>query len=154
MGNAERVKRATDWKRIGNDKFKAGNFFEARDYYREAIIFIEDLVDARKKERNELLVPLYSNLAQVCLKLGEHQEAVDVAGKALVIIDIPKNGMQNFRAKVVFRRGVARRALGNLEEARDDLAEALRLQPSADDVATELAAVRSELASLAKAARD
>lgn len=37
---------------------------EARDYYREAIIYVEDLVDARRKERNDLLIPLYSNLAQ------------------------------------------------------------------------------------------
>lgn len=37
---------------------------EARDYYREAIIYVEDLVDARRKERNDLLMPLYSNLAQ------------------------------------------------------------------------------------------
>ena len=42
MGNEERVKTATDWKRIGNEKFKAGNIQEARSYYREAIIFVED----------------------------------------------------------------------------------------------------------------
>lgn len=46
------------------DKFKSGNLMEARDYYREAIICVEDLVDARRKERNDLLIPLYSNLAQ------------------------------------------------------------------------------------------
>ena len=46
------------------DKFKSGNLMEARDYYREAIIYVEDLVDARRKERNDLLIPLYSNLAQ------------------------------------------------------------------------------------------
>ena len=42
---------------------------EARDYYREAIVYVEDLVDARRKERNELLMPLYANLAQAsCLE--------------------------------------------------------------------------------------
>lgn len=49
------------------EKFKSGNLMEARDYYREAIIYVEDLVDARRKERNELLMPLYANLAQACL---------------------------------------------------------------------------------------
>ncbi|CAE8599629.1 unnamed protein product [Polarella glacialis] len=76
LGNAERVKRATDWKAIGNEKFKVGNLPEARDYYREAIILVEDLVEARRKERNDLLVPLYANLAQVYLRLGEDLIAV------------------------------------------------------------------------------
>lgn len=49
---------------VAQDKFKSGNLMEARDYYREAIVYVEDLVDARRKERNELLMPLYSNLAQ------------------------------------------------------------------------------------------
>lgn len=69
MGNAERVQRAGEFKNIGNEKFKSGNLMEARDYYREAIIYVEDLVDARRKERNELLMPLYANLAQVYLRL-------------------------------------------------------------------------------------
>eukprot|EP00913_Durusdinium_trenchii_P012223 g11478.t1 len=51
---------------------------EARDYYREAIVYVEDLVDARRKERNDLLMPLYSNLAQVYLRLEEPALAEDV----------------------------------------------------------------------------
>ena len=62
------------------EKFKSGNLMEARDYYREAIVYVEDLVDARRKERNELLMPLYSNLAQASL-LGK---CIERPGKAFL----------------------------------------------------------------------
>lgn len=155
MGNAERVSKATEWKRIGNEKFKAGNFFEAREYYREAIIFVEDLVDARRRERNDLLVPLYSNLAQVHLKLDENEMAEDVTTKALVIAEVPRNNIHaSFKAKAHFRRAAARRCLGKLEEARDDLAAASRFQPEDESVTAELAIVREQLAAQAKKARE
>merc|ERR1712187_595480 len=153
-GNAERVKRASEWKVIGNDKFKAGNFWEAREYYREAIIYVEDLVDARRKERVELLMPLYSNLAQVHLKVEEHKDAETVCGKALAIADIPRNNVANsLKAKVQFRRGLARKALGQIEDAKDDFVAAHKLQPENEDVSRELAAARELLAGQAKQAR-
>merc|ERR1719201_1656826 len=136
MGNAERVKRATAWKKVGNEKFKAGNVQEAREYYREAIIYVEDLVDARRAERNELLVPLYSNLAQVHIKLNENELVEDVVSKLLAIADVPRNDVKpSFRAKALFRRGQARRALNKLDEAKDDLAAALKMEPKAEEIA-------------------
>jgi len=147
MGNAERVQRAGEFKNIGNEKFKSGNLMEARDYYREAIVYVEDLVDARRKERNELLMPLYSNLAQVYLRLEEHTSAEDVCTKALTIADLPKNAVPSaLKAKAHFRRAVARRSLGKSEEAREDLQAVLRLQPDHAEVLKELAVVKSQLA--------
>lgn len=147
MGNAERVRKATEYKGIGNDKFKSGNNWEAREYYREAIIYVEDLVDARRKERVELLVPLYSNLAQVHLKLGENRDAEEVCSKALEIANVPRNNVAGaLRAKALFRRGVARRALGMPLDAKEDLIAARKLQPENEDVARELAEVVRELA--------
>mmetsp|Transcript_18220 Transcript_18220/g.42416 ORF Transcript_18220/g.42416 Transcript_18220/m.42416 type:complete len:551 (-) Transcript_18220:23-1675(-) len=146
MGNAQRVERATEWKRIGNDKFKAGNLWEARDYYREAVIYVEDLVDARRKERDELLVPLYSNLAQVDLKLDELSHAELVAGKALEILERPKSTFHSsHRAKAHFRRGQARHRLGRLEEACSDFATALKLQPGSEDVLAAQCQAKEEL---------
>lgn len=155
MGNAERVERAAEWKNIGNEKFKAGNLPEARDYYREAIIFVEDLVDARRQERNELLVPLYCNLAQVNLRLGDPAGAAEVAARALAIAEVPRNAVSaGLRAKAQFRRGLARRALGKNEEARDDFLAVLKLQPESEEVTRELAAVRATLAEEARKARE
>eukprot|EP00927_Polykrikos_kofoidii_P059372 TRINITY_DN54533_c0_g1_i1.p1 TRINITY_DN54533_c0_g1~~TRINITY_DN54533_c0_g1_i1.p1 ORF type:complete len:546 (-),score=141.14 TRINITY_DN54533_c0_g1_i1:148-1785(-) len=154
MGNAERVKKATDWKRIGNEKFKAGNFWEAQDYYREAIVYVEDLVDARRKERNDLLMPLYTNLAHVHLRLDEAEQAEAVCTKALALADIQRNAIPSgLRAKAQFRRGMARKVLGRLEEAQEDLVAAIKLQPENEEVARELAAVRAVVATEAQRVR-
>lgn len=154
MGNADRVKTSTEYKQIGNDKFKSGNLHEAKDYYREAIVLVEDLVDARRQERNDLLVPLYSNLAEVSIRLGEFEGAEDVASKALVIADIPRNAISSsLKAKACFRRGLARRHLGKFEEARADLQTVLQLEPTNDKVSVELAVVRSKLAEKQKEAQ-
>jgi len=155
MGNAERVKRATAWKKVGNEKFKAGNVEEAREYYREAIIYIEDLVDARRVERNELLVPLYSNLAQVHIKLGENDLVEEIVAKLIAIADVPRNEVKPaFRAKALFRRGQARKAMGKLEEAKDDLAAALRIEPNSEEISKDLTAIRAQLAADAKKSRE
>lgn len=147
LGNAERVKRAGEFKEIGNDKFKSGNLMEARDYYREAIIYVEDLVDARRKERNDLLIPLYSNLAQVYLRLEEASLAEEVCTKALVIAEVPRNEVPNgLKAKAQFRRGVARRSLGKTDEAKEDLQAVLRLQPDHAEVLKEMSIVKRQLA--------
>lgn len=154
MGNAERVERAKEWKQRGNEKFKAGNLMEALGYYCEAVVFMEDMVEARRQERNELLVPLYSNLAQVHLRLGDGRAAEKAAGKALAICEVAKNGFgPPARAKAQYRRGVARQALGQLEMARDDLAASLRLQPS-PEAERQLSEVRSAIAAQAKDERE
>mmetsp|Transcript_65878 Transcript_65878/g.157485 ORF Transcript_65878/g.157485 Transcript_65878/m.157485 type:complete len:551 (+) Transcript_65878:80-1732(+) len=146
MGNAQRIERAGEWKRIGNEKFKAGNYWEARDYYREAIIYVEDMVEARRKERDELLVPLYSNLAQVDLKVEEYDHAESVAGKALEILERPRSGFHpSHRAKAHFRRGLARRRLQRTEEACEDFAAAVKLQPDAEDLREEHRKAKEEL---------
>lgn len=147
MNNEQRVKRATKWKQVGNDKFKSGNLLEAQDYYKEAIIFIEDLVDARRTERNELLVPLYSNLAQVYIKTGDNDKVEDIIAKLLAIAEIPRNNVKpSFRVKALFRRGQARRAMSKLDEAKDDLTQALKLEPGNEEISLELTAVRAQLA--------
>ncbi|CAJ1401226.1 unnamed protein product [Effrenium voratum] len=154
LGNAERVSRASSFKEIGNEKFKCGNLLEARDYYREAIIYVEDLVDARRKERNELLVPLYSNLAQVYLRNGDMEFAEEVCGKALQIAELPKNAVPSgLRAKALFRRGLARKGLGKNEEAKEDFQAVLKLQPDHQEVLKELASVRAKLAEAAREAK-
>eukprot|EP00929_Paragymnodinium_shiwhaense_P082242 TRINITY_DN43290_c0_g1_i1.p1 TRINITY_DN43290_c0_g1~~TRINITY_DN43290_c0_g1_i1.p1 ORF type:complete len:552 (+),score=215.44 TRINITY_DN43290_c0_g1_i1:125-1780(+) len=154
MGNAERVKSATEWKRIGNDKFKAGNYWEAREYYREAIIYIEDLVDARRKEKNELIVPLYTNLAQVHLKVEENALAEDVCSKAICIADLERNQIpKSLKAKAQFRRGLARKALGKLEDAKEDFVSAQKLQPENEDVTRELKELKATLATQTQQAK-
>merc|ERR1712187_455333 len=83
-----------------------------------------------------------------------NKDAETVCGKALAIADIPRNNVANsLRAKVQFRRGLARKALGQIEDAKEDFSAAHKLQPENEDVARELAAVRELLAGQAKQAR-
>merc|ERR1712187_899191 len=83
-----------------------------------------------------------------------HKEAEAVCGKALAIAEIPRNNVANsLRAKVQFRRGLARKALGQVEDAKEDFLAAKQLQPENEDVARELAVVRELLAGQAKQAR-
>mmetsp|Transcript_12541 Transcript_12541/g.20672 ORF Transcript_12541/g.20672 Transcript_12541/m.20672 type:complete len:549 (-) Transcript_12541:340-1986(-) len=155
MNNEARVKRATAWKKVGNEKVQSGNLPEARDYYREAVIYVEDLVDARRTERNELLAPLYCNLALVHFKLNEYALVEDVVSKLLAIADVPRNNVkQSFKVKALFRRGQARHASGKLEESKEDLVSALRLEPESADISQELASVREKLSAQAKESRE
>merc|ERR1712187_311355 len=73
---------------------------------------------------------------------------------ALAIAEIPRNNVANsLRAKVQFRRGLARKALGQIEDAKDDFVAAHKLQPENEDVSRELAVARELLAGQAKQAR-
>lgn len=155
MGNKERVERAYEWKSIGNDKFKSGNLPEAKDYYREAIFYVEDLVDARRQERVDLLMPLYCNLAQAYLKLQDAGAADEVANKAVMISEVVSNKVGVvMRAKALFRRGLARQLLERLDDARDDFSAAVQLQPKSDEISSHLSVVREELAVQSKKSRE
>merc|ERR1712187_1093524 len=73
---------------------------------------------------------------------------------ALAVAEIPRNNVANsLRAKVQFRRGLARKALGQVEDAKEDFVAAHKLQPENEDVARELAVAREVLAGQAKQAR-
>lgn len=54
LNNQQRVDTATEYKRIGGEKFKSRNTLEAVEYYREAYFYVHDLVDARREERVKL----------------------------------------------------------------------------------------------------
>ncbi|CAD7947082.1 unnamed protein product [Amoebophrya sp. A25] len=71
LSNDERIQTATEYKKIGADKFKSGNISEAIEYYREAYCYVHDLVDARRRERVKLTVPLLLNLALCYEKQGD-----------------------------------------------------------------------------------
>lgn len=71
LSNAKRIELGTDYKKKGSDKFSSGNVVEAIDYYREAYAYVYDLVDACRKDRVRLSVPLSLNLARCYEKLGD-----------------------------------------------------------------------------------
>merc|ERR1712187_180619 len=83
-----------------------------------------------------------------------NKDAETVCGKALAIAEIPRNNVANsLRAKVQYRRGLARKALGQIDDAKDDFVAAHKLQPENEDVSRELTAARELLAGQTKQAR-
>jgi peptidylprolyl isomerase len=94
----------------------------------------EPLSEAQLAQLRAVRVALPANRAMAELKLGLFRDAAASATKALKFD--PAN------VKSLFRRGSARAALGDLEDARDDLAEAARLAPADAGVRAELARIK------------
>jgi Activator of Hsp90 ATPase, N-terminal/Tetratricopeptide repeat len=136
--------KATGQKEIGNTEFKSGDYDKAARSYRRGVNALKKLNrnngggDAQVRG---LLVTLYTNLSTVSFKQNKFRVSAEVAAQA-VRID-PAN------VKALYRRAVAERRLGNLEEARADLRAAIAAgQDCGPDVAVckkELAAIKREL---------
>jgi len=138
MDNDQRIAKATEYKNIGGDKFKSGNTEEAIEYYREALEYVKDLVDARKFERSKLVVPLRLNLARCFEKQQDYKTMLEHAEEAVKIAEVPRYEVKvSFRAKAFLRRGFAKIHLSEYEEARDDFKKVLKLPEVPDEFVTE-----------------
>ncbi|KLO17296.1 hypothetical protein SCHPADRAFT_913687 [Schizopora paradoxa] len=105
-------------KNKGNDSFRGGNYAEAIGHYSAAII----------TDRKDHTLPL--NRAAAYLKLGKNEDAERDCTTSLSL----KPG----QVKALFRRAQARIALLKLDEAREDLNQALKIEPKNDAVVVEL----------------
>ncbi|GAA5823283.1 hypothetical protein JCM3770_003065 [Rhodotorula araucariae] len=117
--------RAEQCKQAGNAAFKAGEYELAVAHYSTAI----------QLDPSVATYPL--NRALVHLKLANPRDAETDASTALAL-----DGGRG--PKALFRRALARKALGNLDGARSDLQEAKR-QGAGDEVDNELAALTNQL---------
>lgn len=138
---AQKLTRAGEAKDRGNELFKASDFAQAQESYREALNILRgwtgsDLEDLRT--RNKLRLSCLLNITQCDLKLEEFTTAVQHATEALSIE--PKN------CKALYRRGLAHMSSGGLEEARTDLLEASRLDPQNAEVRSRLAECKRKMA--------
>ena len=79
------------------------------------------------EEANGEKLPAHLNLCACLLRLGRHAEAVDQANRAL--------GVDPTCAKALYRRGRARQAMGQDEDARNDLVRAMECSPGGEDAA-------------------
>jgi tetratricopeptide (TPR) repeat protein len=142
MTYEERLEAAERRRAEGNAAFQAGRAAEALGRYRAALSFVdEDLLIQLEGPHFERAMaartPALLNMAACHLRLGEHADAIGAASQVL------QNDPCN--AKALFRRGAARRALGQTEAAVGDLRAAAAAAPGDGGIARELAAVRAEL---------
>lgn len=135
---------AADRRRLeGNAAYREGRYEDALTKYAAALSFVdEDMMMQLEGFHYDRAVaartPAFLNMAACHIQLGDHRAAVTVTSQVLA--------EENGNAKALFRRGVARHALGQSEAAAADLTAALRASPDDAAIARELAAVKRTLA--------
>ena len=76
----------------GVEKYKAGDFAAAKDFFQRAISYLENM-DPNKKEEEEgvtLYTTILSNLCNCCNKLKEYHKVIDFASRGIKIKQLPK----------------------------------------------------------------
>ena len=146
-----RFLRASEAKERGNQLVKVGDFQAACKAYQEALVMLEKS-ETEKETSEELLglrVACFLNLSQCGLQLGDFHGAVRHASAAL---DLGLGAAK--AAKARYRRGSAQLALGNLAEARADLAAALKAEPQNPQLRRQLSSCQQKLREVAQWHRD
>jgi len=133
------ILQAVSLKEAGNDHFKSGNLTEASRSYRKGTSLLKNLNNQNTGDDQvkALLLSLQTNLSMVCLKQNKPKQSRDIASKALSV--------DSKNVKALYRRAVAHRKLGDIDNAKKDLKAALQYDPENVDVKRELAAIKREL---------
>lgn len=125
----------------GNKEFKEGDLDKAARAYRRGVNSLKklNLNDGGDEQVKALLVTLYTNLSTVSFKNKKYRVSSEVANQALQL--------EKTNVKALFRRAVANRKLGNLEDSRSDLRAAIAVDATNSACKKELLAVKKELES-------
>ncbi|KAA0154673.1 hypothetical protein FNF29_02203 [Cafeteria roenbergensis] len=125
---AEKLRRAGEHKTKGNGFFKAGEARRAAGHYHAAV------------ELDPFAEALHTNLAAAYLRMGDWAAAEEHGSRAIIVAG------EAGSAKGLFRRGIARRGLGDWAGAAADLAAAAAMKGATADVKTEAALAEAALA--------
>jgi len=138
---SEMLIKATGHKEEGNNHFKAGELDKAVRSYRKGTNLLKPFNknNTGDDQVKALLVTLQNNLSMVFFKQSKTKVSRDIATKSLKIDPV--------NVKALYRRAVAHKKMGDLEKARDDLKEAVKLDANN-------AAVKKELQTIKKALLD
>lgn len=115
-------------KEEGNSLYKIGEYQKAADKYFEALSYLEELSIREKPQSDpwnrieEKKVPLLLNYAQCKLLVEDYAEVIR---HTTTVLEFDRNNV-----KALFRRGKAHAASWDVEEARSDFAEVVKLDPS------------------------
>eukprot|EP00941_MAST-03F_sp_MAST-3F-sp1_P005628 g5628.t1 len=155
MTTSEKMAEAGQCKARGNAHFKEKAYNQAEMEWENALDYAVELLDenrvgesfeneddpkASEEETRTLVVSCRLNLAAVYLKQGEYGKAAAKAGDVLGM----KNESENVKA--LFRRGTARSKFGLLKEAKADLLQAAKLDPSNKSVRKAYAELKKKIA--------
>eukprot|EP00899_Mesostigma_viride_P023140 jgi/Mesvir1/400/Mv11291-RA.1 len=137
----ERLEAANAERLLGNAACAEADWAGAAQHYEMALSYLDEdvmfqLMETHAAQAQAVTRPCHLNLALCKLKLGEYTEAA--LQSTHVLTEEPNN------VKALFRRGRARRLLGQTEEARADLTAAAALAPNDSGIKAELQLVRAE----------
>ena len=115
-------------KEEGNALYRAGEYHKAADKYFEALSYLEEMIVKEKPQSGEWnsiqekKVPLLLNFAQCKLLMEDFVEAIRHTTSVLEF--------DGTNVKALYRRAKAHAACWDVEEAKTDFAEVVRLDPS------------------------
>lgn len=142
------LKIATELKDMGNAAFKKGDLALGLKKYSKALRYLHEYpapLDNDPKDLwpqlNALKISVYSNSALLQNKTNQYTAAVESATKALEIEGITDKD----KAKAYFRRGQAKVAKKNEEDALADLNEAAKYAPGDAAITRELEGVKKRV---------
>jgi len=122
------VQITTDLKNIGNTLFKAQDLEKASEKYKKALRYAEfarnrpgDSAEEIKEFEKSCVVPVYSNLAQCCLKLKNFSECIKHCDMTL--------SMDPSNSKAYFRKATALQEKKEFREAMDVLKQGVSQGP-------------------------
>lgn len=141
---------ASDLKDFGNKAFKAGDVETGIDKYQKALRYLNEYPTVNEGDPPELQgqldalrFTLHSNSTLLANKAKRYQEADKWAGFALDCV--PKDAKDGDKAKVYYRRGLARLALKDLDAALKDFTEASKLSPEDAAIKRDLASTKAKV---------
>jgi peptidyl-prolyl isomerase D len=150
LSGPEVEKIAADLKEIGNKLFKQGDLNNALEKYQKGVRYLQEYPELAENDPPELATKLsalkfshYNNASLMQSKLKDYEGCIKSATSAIAVKDVTDGQ----KAKAYFRRGTAKAAKKNEDDALADILEASKLAP--DD-----AAIKVELAKLKKTAAE
>lgn len=152
-GFEARTDRAEYMKQRCNEFFGMGDYRRALHYALGAIHYLDftpkeqmEQTEAQRKQAAQAMTAVLSNLTMVFLKRGDFANAERSASLGLRAADkLPKEDAALTRAKLLYRRGLARGEPGpcrDLEKAHEDLRDAAKLQPTSREIRESLEACK------------
>ncbi|KAF4318105.1 hypothetical protein BBO99_00001037 [Phytophthora kernoviae] len=140
MDADEKIAECTKLKAKGTEQFKAKQFETAAATYSQAASYMEDMYDVAdddKRKMKDLQTTCFLNAAMAYLKVENYSEAVSTATKAL------NNDPTNVKA--LYRRGVGRMNLNDLDRAKEDLVAANKQDPTNREVRREFEVLKKKM---------
>lgn len=129
-------KSAAEWKQVGNDALKAGEFSRSRNAYKTGL-------SAAKEDEKRLKLDLYRNAARAELELKQFDEAKTDAFAA--VSDGADSSLANLDVKAYFRAGLASYNLEHFDDAEIYYRALLELDKNDADGGRELVKVQRRL---------